>query len=75
MPQTNDTSLQERNIDVYLDVCHNEQGMTHVLNELGQKHPQRQLKMIFGASSGKKVGSLMGAMEPHSAKIESISCV
>ena len=62
-------------MDVYLDVCHNEQGMTHVLNELAQKQPQRQLKMIFGASKGKKVGNLMSAMEPHSAKIESIHCV
>lgn len=68
-------ALNNRNVDVYLDVCHNVQGMSYVLDELTTRHPARPIVIIFGASSGKKVSNLLGAMEPHSSSIENIYCV
>jgi len=49
--------------------------MSQVLQELVQEAPEKPIKMIFGASSGKKVDKLLGVMEPFSANIESIHCV
>jgi len=59
-------SLQRKNVQVYLDVCHNEQGVTHVFNELSQRNPNKPISLVFGASIGKKVGNLLQAIEPFS---------
>lgn len=68
------TFLEERNVDVLLDVCHNEQGLSSVLQELTSKS-QKPITVIFGASIGKKVGNLLKVMEQHSSRIKSINCV
>ena len=54
--------LDERGIDIYLDVCHNEQGVACVLEELTTRS-DKPLVIVFGTSIGKKVGTMLKVIE------------
>ena len=67
--------LDDRGIKVYLDVCHNEQGIDAVLSELSHRRsPGKPLVLIFGASVGKKVGNIFRVIERYES-IQGVYCV
>ena len=62
--------LEERGISIYLDVCHNEQGIDAVLSELTLNiSPDKPLILLFGASIGKKVGNILKVIGSYADKI------
>ena len=66
--------LEHRGLDVYLDVCHNEQGFSYVLSELSRKS-SKPIYIIYGSSAGKKVGSILEVMERYTERIRGVYCV
>ena len=68
-------TLPDQNIDIYLDVCHNEQGVKSVLSELTGLSKDKPLIIIFGSSIGKKVGTIFSVMEQYSEHIKKVYCL
>ena len=56
-------------------MCHNDQGVEVVLNELTQnRHPGKPLVLIFGASIGKNTENIFKVLEKYES-IKSIYAV
>jgi len=66
--------LEQRGLEIYLDVCHNEQGFSYVLSQLNRKS-SKPIFIVYGCSSGKKVSSILEVMERYSDRIQGVYCV
>ena len=54
-----------RNMTVYIDVCHNESGIRAVINELTQTHPGKSIRVACAFSKLKEIRTMIDLLLKH----------
>ena len=63
-----------RNLTVYIDVCHNESGITKVLSEIKLAHPGKSIKVACAFSKMKEIQKMLDLLLVDVELIHFVAC-
>lgn len=66
--------LYDRDLPVYIDVCHNESGLQSVLNELKLTHPGKSLRVACAFSKAKEIQKMIAMLLEQTKAIHFLAC-